>query len=199
MPRRSAVEAEQTRRVILAEAMQQMSVHGATGTSLATIADSLGMSKAGVVGPFRSREALLLAAFDLGVAMLRERVVEPALALHLRPGAERLRVLIDNWIDYLVDSPFQGGCLLTSASFELDGIPGALRDHMIEAGRQWKGFLHAQLSEAAAAGHALPQDAADAAGTLVAFGMALNQSVQLRDLDTQARMVRLMHKVAGLL
>jgi AcrR family transcriptional regulator len=198
MPRRSAVEAEQTRRIILAEAVQQMSVHGATGTSLAAIAESLSMSKAGVVGPFHSREALLLAAFDLGVATLRERVVAHALGLHLQPGAERLRILIDSWVDYLVDSPFQGGCLLTSASFELDGIPGALRDHMVEAARQWQRFLHAQLSEAAAAGHALPQDAADVTGTLIALGMALNQSVQLRDPDTQARMVRLMHEVAGL-
>jgi AcrR family transcriptional regulator len=184
--------------MILAEAVQQMSVHGATGTSLATIAGSLGMSKAGVVGPFNSREALLVAAFDLVVAMLRERVIDPALALHLRPGTERLRVLVDGWIDYLTDSPFQGGCLLTSASFELDGIPGLLRDHMVEAARQWRGFLRSQLSEAAAAGHELPGNADDAAATLVALGLALNQSVQLRDPETQSRTARLMREAAGL-
>ena len=68
MPRRSAVEAELTRGRILSETMQQMSVHGATGISLAALADSLGMSKAGVVGPFHSREALLIEAFGLGAA-----------------------------------------------------------------------------------------------------------------------------------
>jgi hypothetical protein len=69
---------------------------------------------------------------------------------------------------------------------------------MVEAARQWRGFLHAQLSEAAAAGHELPGDAADAAATLVALGMALNQSVQLRDQEAQGRTARLMHEVAGL-
>ena len=52
MPRFSAAEAERTRGRILAETVQLMSVHGAGGTSLAAVADQLGMSKAGVVGPF---------------------------------------------------------------------------------------------------------------------------------------------------
>jgi AcrR family transcriptional regulator len=199
MPRRSVLEAERTRGRILAETVQHLSVRGVTGTSLAAIAESLGMSKAGVVGPFRSREDLLVAAFDLGIATFHERVIHPALGLRLRPGTERLRLLIDSWTDYLVDSPFQGGCLLTSASFELDGIPGTMRDHMTEAVRQWKSFLHSQLAEASEAGHGLPGDVADVAATLIGLGMALNQSVQLLpDPGAQAQLARLMYEAAGL-
>ncbi|MCD5354705.1 TetR/AcrR family transcriptional regulator [Kineosporia mesophila] len=198
MPRSSAAEAEQTRRAILAETVQQMSVHGAGGISLGGIATTLNMSKAGVVGPFRTREALLLAAFDLGVAALRERVIDPALVLHLGPGEQRLRVIVEGWTDYLVNSPFRGGCLLTSASFELDGQSGPLRDHMVEAARQWRHFLRAQLSEAVAAGHRLPHDVPDTAALLIALGLSLNQAVQLDDADTRDRTIRLLRETAGL-
>ncbi|WP_285600611.1 hypothetical protein [Kineosporia sp. NBRC 101731] len=198
MSRSSVAGAEQTRRAILAETVQQMSVHGAGGISLGGIATTLNMSKAGVVGPFRTREALLLAAFDLGVAALRERVVDPALALHLGPGERRLRVIVEGWTDYLVNSPFRGGCLLTSASFELDGQSGPLRDHMVEAARQWRHFLRAQLAEAVAAGHRLPRDVPDTAALLIALGLSLNQAVQLGDADTRDRTVRLLRETAGL-
>lgn len=198
MPRRSAIDAEQTVRRILAEAVQQMSVHGVAGTSLGAIAESLGMSKAGVVGPFASREVLLTEAFDLGVATFREHVVAPTLSLRLRPGRERLQVLLDSWTGYLLDSPFRGGCLLTSSSFELDDHPGVLRDHMVEAGRQWRGFLRSQLSEACGAGHGLPRDAADTSATLIGLGMALNQATRLGDAESQGRTTRLMYEAAGL-
>jgi AcrR family transcriptional regulator len=198
VPRFSALEAERTRGRILDETVQLMSVHGAAGTSLAAVADQLGMSKAGVVGPFHSRDALLLEAFDLGVEKFRERVVAPALHLSLRPGTERLQVLVESWIDYLVDSPFRGGCLLTSASCEQDGGTGALRDHTVEAIRQWRSFLEAQLAEAATAGHALRLDASDTAVTLIGMSMGLNQAVQLADPATAARSARLMRDTAGL-
>ena len=199
MPRLSALEAERTRGRILAETVQLMSVHGAAGTSLSAVADRLGMSKAGVVGPFQSRDALLLEAFDLGVGKFRERVVAPALALRLRPGTERLRVLVESWIDYLLDSPFRGGCLLTSASCEQDGNTGALREHTVEAIRQWRAFLETQLAEAVAAGHGLRLDPSDSAVTLIGMSMGLNQAVQLADPATAERVARLMRDTAGLL
>lgn len=198
MPRFSAAEAERTRGRILAETVQLMSVHGAGGTSLAAVADQLGMSKAGVVGPFGARDTLLLEAFDLGVEKFRQLVIAPTLQLRLRAGRERLQVLLDSWIDYLVDSPFRGGCLLTSASFELDGSPGALRDHTVEAIRQWRNFLQAQLTEAVEAGHRLKYDVRDTAVTLIGLGMALNQAVQLGDPDTAQRTARLMREAARL-
>lgn len=199
MPRSSRAEAELTKARITAEAVQQLSVAGATGTSLTSLATRLRMSKAGVVGPFRSREDLLLAAFDLAVATFRAQVIEPALAVTPEPGGTRLRTLIDCWVDYLVDSPFQGGCVLTSTSFELAGRPGPLRDRVRQAACQWREFLESCLAEAEAAGDVLPMDASDVTQTLVGLGMALDQSVQLLG-DARAGFVirRLMYHAVGI-
>lgn len=197
MPRKSAEEAAQTRAAVVAEACQQLSVAGVAGTSLAAIAERLGMSKAGVVGPFGSRDALVAEALESAVDTFTNEVVAPAVAV--ASHAERLHVLVESWIAYLTDSPFDGGCVLTSASSELDGRTGRPRERVRAVTLEWHAFLRTQLTLAEEAGHPLPSSPVDVAATLVGLAMALNQAIQLLHDDVAARRLgELMRRAAGL-
>ena len=63
-PRRSALAAQATRVAVIEETVNRASVYGLNAVSIGGLAEGLGMSKAGVVGPFGSKEALQLAALD---------------------------------------------------------------------------------------------------------------------------------------
>jgi len=76
----------------------------------------------------------------------------------MSPGAARLERLIDAWIDYLVECPFPGGCFVTTASTELDGRPGMLRDRLRDVVADWRAFLTAEI--AAQRGRAAMRNAA---------------------------------------
>ncbi|WP_342449650.1 TetR family transcriptional regulator [Kitasatospora phosalacinea] len=55
---------------------------GLEGVTIGALADDLGMSKAGVIGPFGTKEELHLAAVEETVARFRETVLAPP----CRPG-----------------------------------------------------------------------------------------------------------------
>ncbi len=155
--------------------MQRASRLGLEGITVGDLARELGMSKSGIVGAFGSRAVLLSAALDEAVAIFREAVVAPVLSQP--PGLPRLRQLIDNWIDYLAQCPFPGGCFITSASAELDSRPGPLRDQLLQAVTAWRSFLVAEIK---ASRPRQPQARAEKiATTLIGISMAANQELQL--------------------
>ena len=125
-PRRSAAAALDTRRTILDHAVDVASLNGLEGLTVGTLAGDLRMSKAGVVGPFGSKEALQLAALERAAEIFAERVWAPA--ADAEPGLPRLRRLCETRIAYLSENCFPGGCFLASASPEFDGRPGPVRD-----------------------------------------------------------------------
>ncbi len=160
-------------RVAVAEASRI----GLDGLTIGTLAERLALSKAGVVGPFGSRENLQIAALRQARLVFRDAVIAPL--ADMRPGADRLARLIDAWIAYLAECPFPGGCFVTAASTELDGRPGPLRDRLRAAVADWRGFLTAEV-EAAQADSSDPRPPAEQiATTLIGISMAVNQEVQL--------------------
>ncbi|GAA4201971.1 TetR/AcrR family transcriptional regulator [Actinocatenispora rupis] len=196
-PRNSAAEAERTRARIVRAAVDDASRLGLEGLTIGVLAQRLGMSKAGLVGPFGSREALLRAALDEAGAVFRAAVIEPL--ADVPAGRKRLARLISAWVRYLADCPFPGGCFFTAASTELDGRPGALRDHLratITASR------HRLADEIAAAqaetpGPHRPPD--EVATTLIGLAMAANQEIQLlADPSAAARAEAAMRHAANL-
>lgn len=197
MPRNSAEGAAATKVSILDEAGHLISVYGVEGASLAGIAAALDMSKAGVVGPFGSREHLLGEAYDRAVEVFLARVVAPALKADA--GVPRLAALIDAWVDYLTNSPFRGGCVMISAAADLDSHDNPLRETVLRSVSGWRGFLGAQIDDARARGHAVPLDTETVVDQLVGLSMTLNQLVQLlRDADGPARVHGAMLHAVGL-
>ncbi|UGT62695.1 TetR/AcrR family transcriptional regulator [Nocardia asteroides] len=196
-PRNSFAEAARTRDGIVRAAVGAASCVGLEGLTIGSLADRLAMSKAGVVGPFGSRENLQNAALEQAGQIFRTTVLTPL--AEVPPGAARLAGLIDSWIAYLADCPFPGGCFVTAASTELDGRPGALRARLHTVVTEWRALLIAEITAAqqeSAASHRPPEEIAT---VLIGISMAVNQEVQLLGDESAAQRGRAaMRTAAGL-
>jgi AcrR family transcriptional regulator len=126
---------EATRERILESALELASTEGLTGLSIGRLADRNRMSKSGLFAHFRSKEGLQLDVLELAVARFRESVFTPA--LRADRGEPRLRALFMHWLEWVDQQTLPGGCLLTAAAVELDDQPGAARDTLVDAQRQW--------------------------------------------------------------
>jgi len=198
MGRSSAQVAEANRAKIIDETVQQASVVGLSHVSLGEVAAAVGMSKPGVVGPFGSREQLTLEAFAAAVAIFTDRVVAAVENQRPTSAQERLRLLIDSWVDYLASPPFKGGCLLTSGSFDVDGTNGALRQAVCDGAMRWRRYLRQVIDQAQAERGATDSDSDDVATLLSGLAMQLDQAIQLFDDPSAAdRIRRLMYAVMG--
>ncbi|WP_331722931.1 TetR/AcrR family transcriptional regulator [Nocardia sp. NBC_00511] len=191
------VEAERTRARIVQAAVDDASRLGLEGLTIGSLAERLGMSRAGLVGPFGSRDQLLEAALEHAGAIFRSAVVTPL--ADLPPGRRRLERLITAWVGYLVDCPFPGGCFVTAASSELDGRPGPLREQLRGIVTYWHEHLAAEVAAAQdemAGPHRPPREVATA---LIGLSMAANQEIQLfEDSSAGARALKSMRRAAGL-
>lgn len=185
MPRNSREDAELTRQRIVSSAVARASVDGLGGLTIGTLSAGLGLSKAGVVGPFGSKAALQAAALEAALDRFFNNIVAPC--ADAQPGLDRLNRLLDRWVDYLVASPFPNGCFMTAASCELDGHPGPLRDRLAEAVTAWRVLLADQIEIAQMTGDLSPEvDPTDAVIILSGLAMAANQEIELLDDDPPA-------------
>jgi AcrR family transcriptional regulator len=174
------VVARQTRDAIVEQALLVASVDGFDGLTIGGLAGDLGLSKAGVVGPFGSKQELQLAAFKRGIEQFVELVWEPVAALPA--GLPRLKGICEQWIRYHARRTLPGGCLVTTASVEFDARDGALRDAVASAQGRWLATLAADAEVAVRAGE-LPADTDPRELALLINGLAmsLNQALLLFD------------------
>jgi AcrR family transcriptional regulator len=177
-PRRSAIDSAETRRNIIDRAVHMGSSQGLEGVTIGLLAEDLGMSKAGVLGHFGTKQALQEATLDRVAAIFTESIIEPGLA---QPrGILRLRAWCDAWIDYLETNVFPGGCFLTAASCEFDGRPGPVRDRIRVLVARWLDTLEREIDFARDAGELSSSiDPSQLAMELNGLAMAANQSFQL--------------------
>jgi AcrR family transcriptional regulator len=176
-PRNSVEGAIATREAILTEAVDRASLEGLEGITIGGLADSLRMSKAGVIGQFGNKEALQLATLRAASVRFRTRIWDPAAA---KPeGIARLRAIARSWIAYLEGDTFPGGCFLTAASTEFDGRPGPVHDEVERTVELWHRVLEREAAAAIAAGE-LEGDPEQIAFEMNAVAMAVNQARQLR-------------------
>jgi len=178
-PRNTVEGAAATRDSIVAEAVDRASLEGLEGITIGKLASSLGMSKAGVVGRFGSKQAIQLAAVEAAVAIYRREIWDRASAAP--EGIERLRAIAAAWMSYLERDVFPGGCFMTAASTELDDRPGPVRDAVLAALDLWDSVLAREAEVAVAAGD-LPAgtDPAAIAFAMNGIAMATNQAHRLR-------------------
>ncbi len=165
---------DESRRVILAHAIDTASVDGLEGLTIGRLADAAGHSKSGVATLFGSKEQLQLATVAAAREVFVERVVVPARARSER-GLGRLSALISSWLDYSRERVFRGGCFFAATSVEYDARPGPVRDAVVAASMEWEDYLTASIGHAMAAGE-LPglDDARQLTFELVSFLEAAN-------------------------
>lgn len=145
---------EQTRALILGEAVALASQVGLEGLSIGSLASRLDLSKSGLFAHFGSKEDLQVLTLRQAERLFQEQVFGPALS---EPqGLPRLRALFSNWLASLEnDSP--GSSLLLAASIEYDDRPGAVRDVLIAGQRELRGAIAKAIRVAVDAGHLGPR------------------------------------------
>ncbi|GAA4621847.1 TetR/AcrR family transcriptional regulator [Actinoallomurus vinaceus] len=195
-PRKSAVETAATRTRIIECALTLASAEGLEGVTIGRLATELGMSKAGVIGHFGTKEALQLATLDAAVEKFADRV--PARAAGADPGVDRLTRAFDEWIAYMADEG-HGGCFLTSVATEFDGRPGPVRDAVLAALSRWSDYAAAELRTAVDAGDLPPDtDVDQLVFELGGVGLAAGQAIQLhRDPAAPERARRAIDRLLG--
>ncbi len=167
-----------TREAILAAAVQLASVEGLEGLSIARLASRLGTAKSSVHASFGSKEALQVAVIAHTREILLELVIAPS--LNKQAGLQRLEALGEGWMSYLERKTFEGGCVLSSASLEMDGRPGPARDAVAAVMREWLDLLEENIGRAVAGGElSTDTDPDQLAFELNAVGMATNWQSQL--------------------
>ena len=191
MPRRSAEEARGTKSAIVARALDVASVDGLEGLTIGRLADDLGMSKAGVIGHFGSKQLLQLAAVEAAAETFARRV--GGASKDVRPGVRRLLAFCDAWVDHMVYPDFPGGCFYSAVGPEFDGRSGPVRDAIADLGEQMDLLLRREIELAIEAGEMPPEPGpVQLAFELRALFPGLNMEVQLlrrdnaRDLGRRA-------------
>lgn len=177
MPRSSVAGAQRTHDAIIDRAVHVASLEGLQGLTIGTLASDLGMSKAGVIGRFGSKEDLQLATLEAAIERWIDRVWRPA--EQAPPGLPRLRAIAEAWSGFLGDCPFPGGCFVSAAAFEFDGRDGRVRDAVKDALDRWLGVLAREAKIAIEAGD-LAGDPEQIAFELNAIAVGTNQAAQLR-------------------
>lgn len=148
-----------TRQAVLERAVALASRVGLGGLTIGTLADELHLSKSGLFGHFRSKEALQIQVLDHAAARFVEAVVRPALA---QPrGEPRVRSLFHRWLDWARSSPMPGGCLFVAAATELDDKDGPVRDRLQQLQREWLGVIATSFQKGIEEGHFPEEEDAD--------------------------------------
>lgn len=176
-----------TRQLVLGRAVDIASMEGLEGLSFGRLAAETGLSKAGIQVLFHSKESLQLATVDNARSMFNDFVVQPACK---KPhGVERVRELIERWIEYAERPLFAGGCFFAPNLTEFDSRPGPVRDRLVRIQRGWTDLLSAELDCAVEQADIAYLDSDLAAFQIDAVIRSANTAMRLGD-DAAAQKVR---------
>lgn len=198
MARRTAAAARDTRSRIVHRALRIASTDGLEGVTIGRLADSLEMSKSGVLNHFRTKELLQLAVLEAASEDFRREVWEPA--REEKAGLKRLLAIEDRWIALISGDAWPGGCFWTAAATELDGRPGPVRDALTEALDRFDVAMKREVGHAVEAGDLPPgTDPEQIVFELRGVVMAANQQLQLNgDRSASQRAHAAVRRILGL-
>lgn len=120
---------QQTKEVILQNALEFVSKLGLESLSIGELAKRVGMSKSGLFGHFNSKEKLQQMVLDYAATNFVNEVMKPAFSK--KRGVERIYSIVENWINWS-ETNFSGGCPFVAAAFEYDDRPGPIRDYITQ-------------------------------------------------------------------
>ena len=176
----------QTRRLVLARAVEVASVDGLDGLSIGQLATDLSISKSGLFAHFGAKVQLQLDTIRAARRIYSDAVVAPA--MQVPPGLARVWALSDGWLDYSRRRVFPGGCFFARASHEFGARPGPVRDLLGSASREWMALLEQTVEDARLLREVdLDEPAAQVAFELQAFLDQANLGSLLGDEGTYER------------
>ncbi|TGX53723.1 TetR/AcrR family transcriptional regulator [Sphingomonas gei] len=166
-----------TRDKVISEGLQRLSEGGFASVTIGRLAEATNLSKSGLFAHFQSREALEIALLDAARDMAHKHVVEPA--LRNPEGLPRLMALVGLWFGWSARAGLRGGCPIAAGLFELDDVPGVVRDCVSSADQEWRALLRTAVQAAIDLGHLYP----DADGDQIVWelcGIYLAHHVSMR-------------------
>jgi AcrR family transcriptional regulator len=138
------IRAAKTRAEILHTAADLASAEGMEALSIGRLAAQLRMSKTGIFAHFGSKEQLQLATVDAAKQIFIAQIVTPALTIPR--GLPRLQAMLQNWLSYVEEIIFRGGCFFAAAAAEFDSRPGVVRDKIAELSEAWLAALRDEIA-----------------------------------------------------
>ncbi len=145
-PRRSVADTLETRQRILDRSLAIASAEGLEGLTIGRLAAELGMSKAGLLGHFGTKETLQLAVVDQAAEVFLREV--PRKVEQMPSGLTRLKAVCEAWVSYLERNVLPGGCFFTAATSEFDGRSGPVRDALAGLNALWRRDLRIHIRRA---------------------------------------------------
>ena len=138
------------------------------------------MSKSGLFAHFGSKEELQIAAIEAAEELFARTILAPAEAIPA--GLGRLQAYLENYLKYLEDGVFPGGCFFSAVAAEYDDRPGRVRDRIAQSMSKWVKVLLEQAQTAQRRGELQPgSDPAQLVFELKAFTHEANFSRRLLD------------------
>ncbi|GAA1976684.1 TetR family transcriptional regulator C-terminal domain-containing protein [Kitasatospora viridis] len=188
------VRGARARHAIARHAADVASLEGLSGLSIGRLATDLQLSKSGIATLFGTKEKLQLAAVAAAHEAFLDAVVRPTASAE--PGADRLRLLTEHWIEYIEAPLFPGGCFWVANLADFDSRPGPVRDALLRHHQDWLGLLGSELQHAVDTAQIAPLDVELATFQLAAALAAANTAVLIGDERAASKIRRV---VAGLL
>jgi AcrR family transcriptional regulator len=142
---------EETKRVILGQALSLASEVGLEGLSIGLLSERVGMSKSGLFAHFSSKENLQVSVLEEASERFVQLVIAPA--LREPRGEPRVRAMFERWLDWGRQDSMPGGCIFMTAAIELDDRPGPGRDRLLATQKDWHDTLAQAARIAKAEGH----------------------------------------------
>ncbi|HXZ54013.1 MAG TPA: helix-turn-helix domain-containing protein [Burkholderiales bacterium] len=130
---------EQTRNLILDEAVSLAGRVGLEGLTIGALAARLKLSKSGLFAHFGSKEDLQLLALKRAQALFQNHVFSGA--PEQARGLTRLRALLSTWLASIEADDPGGASLILSAPAEYDDRPGPVRDLLAAGQRELRGAI----------------------------------------------------------
>ena len=188
-PRRSVADTLETRQRILDRSLAIASSEGLEGLTIGRLATELGMSKAGLLGHFGTKEALQLAVVDQAAEVFLREV--PRKVKQMPSGLPRLIDVCEAWVSYLEREVLPGGCFFTAATAEFDGRSGRVRDALAGMNALWRRDLRIHIRRAVSDGDLkLDTDVEQLIYEILGVMLALNHFLQLEHDSAAPRRAR---------
>lgn len=147
---------DETRQAVLDQAVDAARRVGLSGLTIGTLAEQTQLSKSGLFGHFRSKEALQLQVLEHARAGFEDQVARPA--VRAPRGEPRVRALFDRWMTW---GSRPGGCPFVAASTEFDDQPGVVRDRLVHDQRDLLDLIAQTFRSGITEGHFGPDEDPD--------------------------------------
>jgi len=131
--------AEPTRDRIIQQAAKLFNQQGFAGASLSALMAATGLKKGGIYNHFGSKDELAIAAFDYSVGLARQRQL--AAIRDYRRGADRLKAMVNAFVDGFDEISAWGGCPLMNTAIDSDDAHPELREHARLAMNRWRKLI----------------------------------------------------------